>query len=65
MIHLDHIKSSNYKKVCYLIMIHLSFIVIAIILLFLSRIPEKPDEYPDFPQKSLMLDKSFQSHNKS
>lgn len=48
IIHIEHIKSAEYKKVCFLILLHAAFIIAALILLFLSKIPEKPEDYPDF-----------------
>lgn len=64
VIHIEHIKSGNYKKVCFLILLHAVFILASFILLFISKIPEKPEEYPDFHHKSMMLEKSFDQNFK-
>lgn len=33
--------------------------LVALIFLFMGKIPEKPEEYPDFNNKSILLDKEF------
>ena len=46
IIYADDIKSGDYKKVCLLLISHLVFVLVAIVILYTLKIPEKPEDYP-------------------